>query len=47
MSKQHTFDKSLQVIDSSDLSQISGGLIGPDQNIQDFPPWLWPVIRPG
>ena len=21
-------------------------LIGPDQDLSDFPPWIWPVIRP-
>ena len=35
----------LAVIDDEALEKISGGLIGPDQDLNDFPRWLWPVIR--
>ena len=28
-----------------ELSTIEGGLIGPDGDLNDFPRWLWPVIR--
>jgi len=27
-------------------TSISPALIGPDQDLSDFPPWIWPIIRP-
>lgn len=30
---------------SEECLHVSGGLIGPDQNLSDFPRILWPVIR--
>jgi hypothetical protein len=32
-------------LDEHELSKVVGGLIGPDQDISDFPPWVLPRIR--
>ena len=32
-------------LDEHELSRVVGGLIGPDQDISDFPPWVQPYIR--
>ncbi len=32
-------------LDEHELSRVVGGLIGPDQDISDFPPWVLPRIR--
>jgi hypothetical protein len=34
-------------LDEDTLSKVVGGLIGPDQDINDFPPWVLPYIRFG
>lgn len=47
MYKQHTFDNSLMVLDSDALNQVSGGNIGPEGDLSNFPRWVWPYIRPG
>lgn len=36
----------LAVIDDEAMEKISGGLIGPDQDLNDIPRLLWPVVRP-
>jgi len=46
MSQKRTLDKSLMVLETGDLEKVSGGLIGPDQDIGSFPPWVLPYIRP-
>lgn len=47
MSKHNRIGDGLQPLDACELKQVSGGYLSPDQNIQDFPPWLLPYIRPG
>ncbi|HEX8824455.1 MAG TPA: hypothetical protein VF794_31325 [Archangium sp.] len=32
-------------LDEHELSRVVGGLIGPDQDIGDYPPWVLPYIR--
>ena len=36
----------LQPVTKSEAAVIEGGLIAPDGDLNDFPRWLWPVIRP-
>ncbi len=35
----------LKRLTNGQLDAIEGGLIGPDQDLHDFPRWIWPVIR--
>jgi hypothetical protein len=46
MSQKRMLDKSLMALAAGDLEKVSGGLIGPDQDIGSFPPWVLPYIRP-
>jgi len=46
MSKQHPYDSGLKLLEDSELEIVSGGNVATDGNIKDFPPWLWPYIRP-
>jgi hypothetical protein len=46
MSQKRMLDKSLVALAAGDLEKVSGGLIGPDQDIGSFPPWVLPYIRP-
>lgn len=33
-------------VDGVEVSNSTSALIGPDQDLSDFPPWIWPVIQP-
>jgi len=46
MSKQHQYDSGIKPLENSELALVSGGFVGTEGNIKDFPPWLWPYIRP-
>lgn len=37
--------KPMAALSDTELGTIEGGLIGPDGDLNDFPRWLWPVIR--
>ncbi|MCQ8117307.1 hypothetical protein A1353_11830 [Methylomonas methanica] len=47
MSQKSKFDQDLKVLQAEDLNRVSGGLIGPDQDLSQFPRKFWPVINPG
>lgn len=40
-------DQDLQVLQQEEVALVSGGLIGPDQDLSQFPRKFWPVINPG
>jgi hypothetical protein len=47
MSQTPKFDQSLKALENHELTHVSGGLIGPDGDLSQFPRKFWPVIQPG
>ena len=47
MSQKSKFDQELKVLKTEDLNRVSGGYLGPDQDLSQFPRKFWPVINPG
>jgi len=43
---QHSIDQpAWQELDETSLRQVSGGYLGPDQDISEFPVWALPYIN--
>lgn len=47
MFSKKPMDQGLRVLQQDDVYRVSGGYLGPDQDISQFPPRFWPVINPG
>jgi hypothetical protein len=46
MSKRPVMGSGFVLIDAGEREKVGGGYIGFDQNLSEFPRWLWPYIRP-
>lgn len=45
MSQQSIDHAAWQELDETSLRQVSGGYLGPDQDISEFPVWALPYIN--
>jgi hypothetical protein len=41
----YTVVTAMAELDRAEIEAVAGGFIGPDQDIHDFPVWLWPYIN--